>query len=984
MDHLPDLPTGWPADPGVTYDPGRTRQLGQGKSANLTDLRLVPWIIQDPGDLAEGEKSVPAYRLVNVAGEGGFGEVWEAVQTSLGRRVALKRVSRKRTSESGVLSSPTLSRGVFEQEALITARIEHPSIPPVYDLGLDSEGLPVLAMRYLKGRLWTHALQEDFKTLPVPDFLARHLPVLLAVLQAVSYAHSRGVLHRDLKPGQVMLGEYGETWLIDWGLAIRFGATLPADAVERAAWLALPSPETAVSPAGTLAYMAPEQAAASASGVGPWTDIYLAGGILYQLLAGSPPRPGMTSDEVFRQAARGYTVPLEAALGSREAPAELVALSERCLSPDRAARPTATAKLVETIQDYLSGTSRRREAAAILSSLIPRLQRPDPDYGHFTDILSETARAQTLWSSHPAVPEILESTNERFAQLALDNGDLVLARVNASRLADPVKRSRLLERVEAAAGRHRRQALERRAAAASAILLLAVLAVSAIFHARTVRIEKERVEKARQEEARARSRSDSLLDFMLKDLRESLEPIGRLDVLDTVLVRALSELESEPEATQSDSHRFQKARALDEIGHVLRVRGDLAAAERSYSRALEIKKALLSRDASNAEWKRGLAASLQNLGTVEGVRGENRAASARFEDALRVRQELPDAIRQSAEQQVEEASLVLRMGDMYETSGDVEKALQSVRSGLGLIEKALAQEPGNRLWKRDRAAVHSKLGDLLSALGNTGGALAEYATYRDQISALSLEDPKNLQLKRELSVAHNSVGWVYRSLGRYDEALAEIRKQQEIARFLSTQDPENAAWRRDHAQSTAAAARVLKEAGRFREALEEYRIAAREMAEIARRDPSNRSAERDAALVAALMGSVMSRTGATAEASRTLADSVATLSKLVTDEPGNAAWQYGLASAEVWLGQSMAEGGDRTGARVPYARAAERLLPFTKDLERADTRMLATRCVALLHLGQTGEAAPLVEVLKKAGYRDPEFLEALEQKSGAR
>src|SRR5690606_21487394 len=101
----------------------------------------------------------------------------------------------------------------FQQEAVITANLEHPNIVPVYDLGVDSDGRPLLAMKLVRGTPWDLLIDADFKELVTDEYLAKHLPILLSMCQAVAFAHSRRIIHRDLKPSQVMVGEFGEVLL---------------------------------------------------------------------------------------------------------------------------------------------------------------------------------------------------------------------------------------------------------------------------------------------------------------------------------------------------------------------------------------------------------------------------------------------------------------------------------------------------------------------------------------------------------------------------------------------------------------------------------------------------------------------------------------------------------------------------------------------------------------------------------------------------
>src|SRR5262249_541565 len=146
-----------------------------------------------------------------------------------------------------------------------------------HDLGFDSGGEPLLAMKLVKGESWNARLKKDFLDYDAPELLSRNLPILIQVAQAVAFAHSKGIIHRDIKRAQVVLGDFGEVLLMDWGLAVATGTdAVPADA----AGVRLPSPNTASSPAGTPSMMAPEQTGRSGAKLGPWTDVYLLGGTL--------------------------------------------------------------------------------------------------------------------------------------------------------------------------------------------------------------------------------------------------------------------------------------------------------------------------------------------------------------------------------------------------------------------------------------------------------------------------------------------------------------------------------------------------------------------------------------------------------------------------------------------------------------------------------------------------------------------------------
>jgi len=267
------IPKNLPADTLASFDPRRVEEFGSDSvelpSFQSDSVLAIPSVTKWMPLAAQGHTTMKAHDLLNPEieydtvkeiGRGGFGEVWEAVQTSLDRVVAVKRLRRDR------FQNATVSRGytrhmeeAFRREAMTAACLEHPNIVPVHDLALDNEGAPLLAMKLVRGSQWDTLMRTDFRDMPVEGFLAKHIPILLSVAQAVAFAHSRGIVHRDIKPGQVMVGEFGEVVLMDWGLAILFDATALKGSGQRLSAMLAKDPNSGTSPAGTLAFMAPEQ-----------------------------------------------------------------------------------------------------------------------------------------------------------------------------------------------------------------------------------------------------------------------------------------------------------------------------------------------------------------------------------------------------------------------------------------------------------------------------------------------------------------------------------------------------------------------------------------------------------------------------------------------------------------------------------------------------------------------------------------------------
>jgi eukaryotic-like serine/threonine-protein kinase len=226
------------------------------------------------------------YRVLRPHAKGGLGEVFVAEDLELHREVALKEIQRQHADQDA-------SRGRFVLEAEITGGLEHPGIVPVYGLGTYADGRPFYAMRFIKGDNLKHACARfhesgaRFDSLEFRQLLGRFIDVC----NAVGYAHSRGVLHRDLKPGNIMLGEFGETLVVDWGLAKVVSHTDSSD--ERP--MLVPASGSSVAETmqgmaiGTPAYMSPEQALGKVTELGPSTDVYSLGATLYALLTNRPP-----------------------------------------------------------------------------------------------------------------------------------------------------------------------------------------------------------------------------------------------------------------------------------------------------------------------------------------------------------------------------------------------------------------------------------------------------------------------------------------------------------------------------------------------------------------------------------------------------------------------------------------------------------------------------------------------------------------------
>jgi serine/threonine-protein kinase len=312
-----------------------------------------------PTDLGELPPDVLAdsafplrYATGDTLGEGGMGVVRACVDRRIGREVAIKIV-RPGDGSRGDLKAR------FLREACVQGQLEHPSIVPVYDLGRDPDGTLYFTMKRVRGSTFEEiidALRAGHAE-SVRHF-TRHklLSAFASVCHAVDFAHARGVLHRDLKPGNVMLGDFGEVYLLDWGLAKVVGTPEPR----------LPSGPPAIASGsdpgaktvhgatmGTPGYMAPEQV--RGEDVDPRADVYALGAILFELLALEPLHPHRTADEAKASTLAGVDARPSRRAPERDVPPELDTICVEATATAADARTRSARDLVDAVERYLDG-----------------------------------------------------------------------------------------------------------------------------------------------------------------------------------------------------------------------------------------------------------------------------------------------------------------------------------------------------------------------------------------------------------------------------------------------------------------------------------------------------------------------------------------------------------------------------------------------------------------------------------------------------
>ncbi len=326
------------------------------------------------------------YEIMELLGKGGMGVVAAARQTSIDRVVAIKMLRPD-------IESDEESREKFLGEAIVTGELEHPNIVPIYDLGKDQSGALFYSMKRVKGQPWDTVIQEKS--------LIENLEILMKVADAVGFAHSRGVVHRDLKPENVMLGDFGEVLVMDWGLAI---------SVEQAAELA--------SIAGTPAYMPPEMALGLQGKIGPASDIYLLGAILFQVLTGRPPHSGARVIECLGSAARNEIAPTKVT-------GELMEIARTAMASQPEDRYASVNDLQAAIRDYQSHAQSVQLTERAFGEL--ELAQADDSYSHFAKALFGFQEAIVLWPGNARAAQGARRASFEYASSAFRRGDYDLA-----------------------------------------------------------------------------------------------------------------------------------------------------------------------------------------------------------------------------------------------------------------------------------------------------------------------------------------------------------------------------------------------------------------------------------------------------------------------------------------------------------------------------------------------------------------------------
>lgn len=703
-----------------------------------------------PGPLlADGlHRYVPGPELAR----GGMGKILSAEDRLLGRTVALKLLRR---------SSTGLSRR-FMLEQRITARLQHPAIVPIYDAGVLDDGEPFFAMRLVRGE----SLDRHAERATSLEERLRLLPAVLGVVDAVAYAHGEGVVHRDLKPQNVLVGPFGEVVVLDWGLARESsGETDHGEAEDT-----IPGGHDDGSLTrdgdrlGTVAYMAPEQAAGHTADAR--SDVYGLAAILYHVLTGKPPHAGRTTSLSTKAVLH---VPPPLAIVAPEVPADLVAIVARGMAQDPAARYASAQELAEDLKRWQAG---RMVLAHRYSSrdLVRRFVRR-----HRASLLATTTALVILTTLGVlGVQRILAERSHALAEGARADAQRVAAeKLVGFILRDLRPRMERLGRLDAL-GDVARAVLEYQDGAPPA-----EDPETWLMHAEAAMLVGD-------------------VAFSSGDLETAEDAYDR-------------SRDAAAKAGSTEGADVARSGALRSMGNLLTQRRELEAAAALYEECI----ALAGAAPSQALLLQALWCQV-GLAGVKFERGESSAARALLEERL------PEAVAlvQQAGGPGGEAGALLMTFHMYLWSvlyrlEVYDRAYEVAQVFVDLALARIAARPDDTRARYRLAIARSMLGDASASLGDPAAAEAHNREALVELRALTERDPSNLGWLHTMGAVAESMGTLAEKRGDDEAALSWYRESADVSAHVVALAPDAEGYQLQQAQSKIQLVEVLKRMERF-------------------------------------------------------------------------------------------------------------------------------------------------------------------------
>jgi len=914
---------------GSGFAGGSTAGLSGGRSGGFSG----GYPIGGPAGVArEGGPSALRFRVIRHHARGGLGEVLVAQDEELQREVALKQMLENYADHEE-------SRTRFLIEAEITGALEHPGIVPVYGLGQYVDGRPYYAMRFIRGDSLKEAIEkfhqnEQWENKPGERTLALHglLRRFVDVCQAMAYAHSRGVLHRDLKPGNIMLGAYGETLVVDWGLAKPLGQieatrkSTEKSLMPRSVSGSTPTMDGAA--VGTPQYMSPEQAAGRQDLLGPASDVYSLGGTLYCLLTGSPPIMDPNVLEVLAKVERGEFPPPRQVRPDVPAPLEAICLKAMKLKlEDRYATATLMA---EDIERWLADEPVSCFPEPWTKKAARWLRR------HRTLALSTASAVAVALVGLIIATTLLTAANERERQ----------AKMEALAQKDKAEKNFVMAR----------EAVDRYHTEVSESVLLNEPGMEPL--------RKKLLEAAREFYDRftaMRAGDPDLKGEFGRAQYRLAEILGEIDSVNNAI--ALHQKARQVFVSLGEEFLPELAKSDHNLGRLNRKAKHLGASRKSYEEALGLWTRLKDADPKNVFYQAEWARTALGLGNVFLEEGQLVNAIEQYEKSLVIRAGLAASDGKNVDYRrdlaVTHGNLALAYLDL---GGKAKEADREFSAAIEILESMVKAQPFLSQYRDDLARTLYSLGDLRRKNETPEKAIPLYEEARDHWDLLVQRHPSVLRFHVRLAEALGSLAELYNRAKQPEKALFAGRKALDT-RVKLAEENASASYRGDLARGHFQLAGLYADQGKGNDAEAGFDKAARLQEELVKAVPEASEYRADLARTYNELGRLLVREKKLEPAEKALFRSTDLWEALFREAPDKAQFAAGLSAAAINLRQLLRLGGD-------LAQAKKRI---TQSLAALQTTEPAKRTPAM----QTA-LGNLFAARAEVGSRNGEFALALD------
>jgi serine/threonine protein kinase len=760
-------------------------ELGQPPAKGVGSRNLVVMGTLSP----DGHDNRDRYTLTHLHAKGGMGRVWLARDGELGRQIALKDLRPDQADNNIVCSR-------FLYEAKITAQLEHPGIVPVYEVGQGDT--PYYTMRFVRGRTLNEAVRAYHKKrvagLAGRVELVELLTSYVAVCHAVAYAHSRGIIHRDLKGQNVVLGDFGEVILLDWGLAKRIG----------------PDPVDGVAPAEERPTLPPSPVPADhlTRGFDGLTLPAQPGDVTYpDSKASIAPGPGVENTENGRSDSGSSSAPRvtrESGAGPEGTMAGQLLGTPAYMAPEQARgehdsidQRTDIYGLGAILYEILTGQPpfTAPKSAEIVRKVCA--EEPVPPRQHVAEVA-------------PALQAVcLKALAKEPAKRYATATDLA-HEVRRWLADDPVQAyhepwtARLLRW-----GRRHKTAVS----AAAALLATATIALAIS----TVLISGERNE-AEAQGQQARQAVNLLTQVADIGFDEQLDPLQK-----KFLEKALAYYEKFTARASGDpAVRLEHGRAYQQMGDIERKLGRLPESEKSYRRSIALLEPLAAAAGAGHDVKQSLARTRTLLADLLVRRGADAAqAESLHKQALDAQRALADAQSvpvATAEDRLRLGQTLKGQADLLRLNGSFSKAKAKYDEAIAALERAHAGDAANAEIRNELALAVDRRGWAERELGDLPAAESDFRRALDLLDKLVADFPTVPRHREVLARACNSLGVLEKDTGRMDQAEVHLRRQVPLARRLAEDFPDRPEYRSILGRALTNFGTVLYQQGRVAEA----------------------------------------------------------------------------------------------------------------------------------------------------------------------